>query len=781
MGVEFFSNIFRRKVFGKAIVASLLAAAALWIVAPPAGFAQQAEPAAPVALLIANSVYPGAGDPLKHPLKDARKLADELKKRGFEILSIGQDLTREQMRAAIDTLYARIKPGTAALVYYSGYGVQNSNGRSYMVPTDAQIWSDADVRREGFDVQLLLEEMSTRGAALKIAILDASRKTPWERRFRDRSIGLAPVVGNKGSIVMYSAAPNTVVDDEDGENSLFMRQLLKGIQAPGLTVEQAFFRTRNEVSQASKGEQVPWVSSYVMGDVIINPPGPTPQPPRPPQPPPQPPQATSDPCAGAELHWKSAESMGTKVAFVDHLKRFANCPFASLAQMKIEALDQAAAPPPAPPPPSPPPVATVTTPVTPALSPPRPPPPLVTASAPVCGMPPSDQTRMAMGGPFLPIAIRPDLAAAKPVRTIEFSPDGTKFATAGDDGAIRLWDASSFRLIATLRADQDPIYSLSFWTDGSLLASASATGMIRVWKLDNGRVVNTFRAGSDTENKSPRQFGVAFFPGRTLQYVDSVGDDGRVWIWDLQQNNLRRMRQNLTQKPAADSTIRSISFAPNASGEFATAGFDGAIRFYTGRGDPDTIEVYSGKALRVAYSPDGSRLVSAGVDKNLKNLKLWDSKTRSVVRNLEGHIDYVISAGWSADGKRIVSGGGGKDRMVRVWDAERGTQIQAFAGHRDDVEAVAFHPRKDWVVSVSEDKTLKLWDIGRARELLSIVAFTDGEYVAYTPSGCYAGSAAAEQHFKMIAEGVARDVTPETRKAFYLPGGIATSLTAMER
>jgi uncharacterized caspase-like protein len=282
MPAEFFLNVFGRRFFDATGIARLIAAGALLATCfAPASLAQQpanaAEAAPPVALLIGISSYPDAGDPLKHPFKDARKLADELKKRGFEVLSvgkeaIGQDLTKEQMRAAIDTLYSRIKPGSAALIYYSGYGLQSSNGRSYLIPSNAQIWSDGDVRRDGFDVQAILEGMSSRGAALKIAILDASRKTPWERRFRDRSIGLAPVVGNKGSIVIYSAAPNTVVDDEDGDNSLFMRHLLKGIQVPGLTVEQAFFRTRNEVSVASKGEQVPWVSSFVMGDVYINPP-----------------------------------------------------------------------------------------------------------------------------------------------------------------------------------------------------------------------------------------------------------------------------------------------------------------------------------------------------------------------------------------------------------------------------------------------------------------------------------------------------------------------------
>lgn len=741
-----------------------------------------------------------------------------MKKRGFDVLDIGQDLTREQMAAELDTFYSRIKPGTAALVYFSGYGIQGGNGHSYLMPVNAQVWSDADVRHDGVDVQGVLDEMNIRGAALKIAIIDASRRTPWERRYRAASMGLAPVVGNKGSIVIYAAAPNTVVDDEEGENSLFMRTLLKGIQAPGLTVEQAFFKTRNEVSQASKGEQVPWVSSFVMGDVYINPPAQgaqTAQPQSPRQP-------TPDPCAAAEAHWKSAEALGSRMAYADHLARFADCPFATLAQARIEMIDQAAAqkaaeeaarkaaeqkaaeqkaadqkaaeqkaalaakeaeqkaaePKLAPSAPAPGPstagtqLASADRPATSSSSSP---------SGTACAVRPAGRSpALAMGGQFAPVSISPDFNAAKPVRAVEFSPDGSKFATAGDDGAIRVWDVSNFRLLATLRADQDPVYGLSFWSDGALLASASATGTIRVWDLRNGRVVNTFRAGSDS-GRALRQFGVAFAPDRTLQYVDSVGDDGRVWIWDVQQNALRKTRQNLPVKSAGDPTVRSISFAPDMSGHFATASFDGAIRFYTGAGEPETYPVYSGKALRVAYSPDGRRVVSAGVDRALRNLKLWDAKTHTVIRNLEGHTDYVISAAWSADGTRIVSGGGGRDRAVRVWDVARGTQLQTLVGHREDVEAVAFFPGRDWVVSVSEDKTLKLWDVSSGRELMSIVAFGDGEYVAYTPFGCYAGSPGAEQHFKVVIEGVARDLTQDTRKALNVAGGIGPLLAATER
>jgi hypothetical protein len=126
--------------------------------------------------------------------------------------------------------------------------------------------------------------------------------------------------------------------------------LLKGIQVPGLTVEGAFFRTRNEVSQASKGDQVPWMSSFVLGDVYISPPAQAAQTAQPPSPQQQP--SRPDPCAAAESHWKSTEAMGTKIAYADHLARFPSCPFATLAQAKIDALEQqaaaaAAAPPPA--------------------------------------------------------------------------------------------------------------------------------------------------------------------------------------------------------------------------------------------------------------------------------------------------------------------------------------------------------------------------------------------------------------------------------------------------
>src|SRR6202049_3641989 len=144
------------------------------------------------ALVIGNAKYPDADAPLKEPINDARDVADELKRDGFNV-EVGENLTGEAMRRAFDKLYARIKPGSVALIFYSGFGVQ-AGRQSYMIPVDAQIWTEPDVRRDGFSLESVLGEINGRGAGVKIALIDASRRNPFERRFRSFSAGLAPVI-----------------------------------------------------------------------------------------------------------------------------------------------------------------------------------------------------------------------------------------------------------------------------------------------------------------------------------------------------------------------------------------------------------------------------------------------------------------------------------------------------------------------------------------------------------------------------------------------------------
>src|SRR5665811_495295 len=113
------------------------------------------------ALVIGNAKYPDAEAPLKELINDARDVADELKRDGFNV-EVGENLTGDAMRRAFDRLYGRIKPGSVALVFFSGFGVQSSR-QSYMIPVDAQIWTEPDVRRDGFSLETVLGEINSRG------------------------------------------------------------------------------------------------------------------------------------------------------------------------------------------------------------------------------------------------------------------------------------------------------------------------------------------------------------------------------------------------------------------------------------------------------------------------------------------------------------------------------------------------------------------------------------------------------------------------------------------
>jgi hypothetical protein len=227
-------------------------------------FSSAAIAAERFALVIGNAKYPDADAPLKEPVSDARSVADELKRDSFTV-EIGENLTGDAMRKALDRLYGHIKPGTVALIFFSGYGVQ-SNRQSFMLPVDAQIWTEADVRRDGFSLETILGEINNRGAGVKIALIDASRRNPYERRFRSFSAGLAPVIAPNGSLVMYSAALSSVMSDNGGDHGLFVQELLKVIRLPDLMAEETLNRTRVGVTRASHSEQVPWISSSLSED-----------------------------------------------------------------------------------------------------------------------------------------------------------------------------------------------------------------------------------------------------------------------------------------------------------------------------------------------------------------------------------------------------------------------------------------------------------------------------------------------------------------------------------
>jgi uncharacterized caspase-like protein len=213
-----------------------------------------------IALVIGNATYADDSKPLAAPIKDAGALADELRRIGFDAV-LGEDLTKEQMRSVIDTFQAKIAPGVTALLFFSGYGIQTGK-QSYVISVDAQIRSESDVKRDGYSVEAMLSAMHAAGATVKIVIIDAARRNPFEQHFRGSPAGLAALNAPAGTLAIYSAAPDRTLGEVGGDGSVFVSELVKEMRSPGLTAQDVFDSTRIKVSRASRRAQVPrvWAS-----------------------------------------------------------------------------------------------------------------------------------------------------------------------------------------------------------------------------------------------------------------------------------------------------------------------------------------------------------------------------------------------------------------------------------------------------------------------------------------------------------------------------------------
>ena len=219
-----------------------------------------------VALVIGNGHYPDASAPLAQPINDARGLTAALRAKGFDV-DVVEDATKDDMARAIVRLKAKIKPDTVAMLFFGGYGVQVGR-ESFMIPVDAAIWKEADVRRDGVSIEQVLDAMTEKGAKAKLVVVDASRRNPYERRFRSYSHGLAPISAPENALILTSATPGKVADDGKGQYSVLVTELLNNLNSQS-GAASAFNKTRISVSRASDGEQVPQVSSSLLEDVRI--------------------------------------------------------------------------------------------------------------------------------------------------------------------------------------------------------------------------------------------------------------------------------------------------------------------------------------------------------------------------------------------------------------------------------------------------------------------------------------------------------------------------------
>lgn len=218
-----------------------------------------------VALLIGNSAYASA--PLVNPANDATDLAAALKARGFETV-VALNATKRDIGARVRSFAEQITPGTVALFYYAGHGMQ-VRGRNYLLPVDAKVQNESDVVEQGVEIDSVLQRLEGKAAAINLVILDACRNNPFTSA---KGSGLAAVDAPKGSLVAFATSPGKVALDGKGRNGVYTKHLLANLHAQGLRVEDVFKRVRIGVTEESQGQQVPWENTSLTSDFYFIPP-----------------------------------------------------------------------------------------------------------------------------------------------------------------------------------------------------------------------------------------------------------------------------------------------------------------------------------------------------------------------------------------------------------------------------------------------------------------------------------------------------------------------------
>jgi uncharacterized caspase-like protein len=229
-----------------------------------------------VAFVVGNGAYKNVAQ-LPNPPLDAKAMAGVLRNVGFEVVE-GTNLTRDKMTEKLLDFGKRAQGADVAVFYYAGHGIAIS-GTNYLLPVDADIKSEMDVKLgAAINIDLTLDQ--TMGdAKVKLVFLDACRDNPFAAKIKQtatRSVavgqGLAEMKSGEGTLIAFATGPGqTALDGTDGQNSPFTRALIKHIAEPGVEIQQAMTEVRAQVNDETNKGQLPWGHTNLTGAVYLNP------------------------------------------------------------------------------------------------------------------------------------------------------------------------------------------------------------------------------------------------------------------------------------------------------------------------------------------------------------------------------------------------------------------------------------------------------------------------------------------------------------------------------
>jgi tetratricopeptide (TPR) repeat protein len=218
-----------------------------------------------VALVIGNAAYFNL-DVLPNSRRDAVSIADALRRLGFQSVSLQRDVTREELANALRDFSRLANTADWAVVYYAGHSVQVA-GENYLVPIDATLAKETDMRREAVLLDQVLASVNA-AKKLRLVMIDAGRDNLFATTSAQagKNTGLAAVEPDGATLVVYGAkAGQFALDSDDRGNSPFVSAFLRSLETPRVEIRKLFDQVRDDVKKATNNRQEPFTYGSVAG------------------------------------------------------------------------------------------------------------------------------------------------------------------------------------------------------------------------------------------------------------------------------------------------------------------------------------------------------------------------------------------------------------------------------------------------------------------------------------------------------------------------------------
>ena len=301
-----------------------------------------------VAFVVGNGAYDVVAQ-LSSPPIDAIAMAAMLRDVGFEVVE-GTNLTREKMTKLLLEFGKKAQGADVAFFFYAGHGIAIS-GTNYLLPIDAVIKSEMDVKLgAAINIDLTLEQTMS-DAKVKLIFLDACRDNAFVAKIKSTATrivsvqsGLAEMKSGGGTLIALATGPGqTTLDSQEGTNSPFTRALMANIATPGVEIQQAMTKVRAQVNEETNGGQLPWeyvnLNAPFYLNLVATSPGtamvaasaPSTR---------QQQDRKSRVAEQEEEHWRSVEDTDNAEDLRAYLKAYPKGKFSSLALGKLASMDQ---------------------------------------------------------------------------------------------------------------------------------------------------------------------------------------------------------------------------------------------------------------------------------------------------------------------------------------------------------------------------------------------------------------------------------------------------------